>query len=635
MIRKLMGATSALAAKYHEAPMLRVKVAAGELPPVEERLPEEPKVLKPIAIAEPEIGRYGGTLRVFATDNLPWGDLLESPERGSYLLRMEMNGEIVPDILEGYEVSNDEKTFTLYLRKGMKWSDGYPFTADDFLFKYEDMIKNNMVNTWSVDEPLKAIKKIDDYTVRFEMKEPYPKFPLTLIGWRGSEWVRFAPKHYLKKWHIKYNPKADELAKKEGFNHWWEAFNHHQEVAPTGDINKPTLQPWVFKKRTSTVRVFERNPYFYAVDEAGNQLPYIDRIVSTIVDSEVYQMKVISGEADVAFANLSFDNYPLYKENEEEGGYQVVLLPGMMGSNAPYFINLNHPDPVKRKIFQDIRFRQALSLAINREEINDTVFFDQGVPRQATIPSIARYYKPEWGEKHPYAKYDPDEANRLLDEMGLTERDKDGFRKRPDGKTLLLIVEFPTGGMWTPPIAAHELVKEYWEYVGLKVLLKPEEPSLLAQRRQAGVYDILSELESFPLEFYFHMMSPGAHIERWAPKWFQWLEAKQAIKEGKQTLENLGGKLPGEEPPEEIKEFYDLQVKRAHSRYGSKEYMELCRKTFDFYAKKVVQIGTVGLVPNCYIAKKNLANVPTKILPFAENAYETSMYSAKFLFFKQ
>jgi len=630
----LMGATSALAVKYNEAPMLRVKVAAGEIPPIEERLPDEPKVLEPLGVSEPEIGQYGGTARVFATDNLPWGDLLESPERGSYLLRMREDGQIVPDILKGYEVSDDEKIFTLYLRKGMKWSDGYPFTADDFLFKYEDMGMNEKVETWwASDEPLKEIEKIDDYTVRFEFKEPFPKFLLTLIGWRGSEWMRFAPKHYLKKWHIKYNPKADELAKEEGYEHWWEAFNHHQEVAPAGDINKPTLQPWMFKAFTGTARAFERNPYFYAVDSAGNQLPYIDRIVSTIVDSEVYQMKIIAGEADVAFSNTSFENYPLYKENEEKGGYRVVQIPGMTGSNAPYFINLNHPDPVMRKIFQDVKFRRALSLAINREEINDTVFFGLGVPRQATIVATARYYKPEWGEEHPYARYDPDEANRLLDEIGLTERDKDGFRKGPDGKTLLLIVEYPTA--WAPPTTVQERVKEYWENVGLKVLLKPEEPSLVSERREAGVYDILSELESFPLEFYFHMMSPSASFDRAAPKWTMWLNAKQAIEEGKQTLEGFGGKLPGEEPPEEIKEFYDIQVKRYHSRYGSKEYMELCRKTFDFYAKELVQIGTVGLVPSCYIANKSLGNVPARYFPSSEGLYEVANYLAKFLFFKQ
>ncbi|GAH31514.1 unnamed protein product, partial [marine sediment metagenome] len=226
---------------------------------------------------------------------------------------------------------------------------------------------------------------------------------------------------------------------------------------PTGDINKPTLQPWMFKEFTFTYRVFERNPYYYAVDQAGNQLPYIDKIVSTIVDTEVYQMKVIAGEADVAWCETHFANYPLYKENEEEGGYRTILMPGIKGSEVAYALNLNHPDPIMRKIFQDIRFRRALSLAINREEINDTVYFGFAVPRQATIIPTARYYKEEWGEKHPYARYDPDEANRLLDEMGLTERDKDGFRKRPDGKTALLIIEYGAD-LGQTRTTVHELV---------------------------------------------------------------------------------------------------------------------------------------------------------------------------------
>jgi len=629
----LLGTTTALA--YNEAPMLRTRVAAGELPPVEERLPEEPKVLEPLGVSEPEIGQYGGTARVFATDNLPWGDLLEQPERGSYLLRMNMDGEIVPDILKGYEVSNDEKIFTLYLRKGMKWSDGHPLTADDFLFKYEDMGKNEKVETWwASGEPLKALKKIDDYTVRFEFEKPFPRFVLSLVDWRGSEWMRCAPKHYLKKWHIKYNPKADELAKEEGYDHWWEAFNHHQEVAPAGDINKPTLQPWMFKEFTSTHRVFVRNPYFYAVDSAGNQLPYIDGIVSTIVDLEVYQMKIIAGEADVAFVSTSLENYPLYKENEDEGGYRTVLIPGINGSEAGYTINQNHPDPVMRKIFQDVKFRRALSLAINREEINDTVYFGLGVPRQGTILPSCRYYKEEWGKA--YAQYEPDQANRLLDEMGLTQRDKDGFRKRPDGKTLLLIIEHASGLAGTSA-TVHELVKEYWEAVGLKVLLKPEEYSLFAERVDDPDHEIMAFPISNAQEFYNYMSggpwNPCAY--GWASSWNIWLSADHSIRVGTKTLKDFEGeKLPGEEPPEEIKELFDVATKRFESRYGSKEYMELSQKIYDFHATTVYIIGTVGMAPTCFMAAESMGNVPTEYFPTAEENASLN-YLTKFLFFRQ
>jgi len=622
----LLGAT---AFAYQEAPMLKVKVAAGEIPPLEERLPDEPAVLGPLAVSEPEIGQYGGTAHVFATSIYPWGDMLEQPERGSYLLRMNMDGKIVPDMAKGYEISDDGKVFTLYLRKGMKWSDGYPFTADDFVFKMEDMAWNDKVVTWwDSDEPVQEIKKIDDYTVRWEFTEPCPRFPLTLVDWRGSEWMRFAPKHYLKKWHIKYNPKADELAKEEGYGHWWEAFNYHQEVAPTNDINKPTLEPWMFKEFTSSLKVFERNPYYHVVDQAGNQLPYIDRIVSTVVDTEVYHMKIMTGEADVAYAGTSLENYPLYKENEEKGGYRIVLLPGIQGSEIGYPINQNVSDPVTRKIYQDIRFRQALSLAINREEINDSLYFGLGVPRQATVLPSCRYYKEEWGKA--YGQYDPDEANRLLDEMGLTERDKNGFRKGPDGKTFIIVINIAE-----KTSANLELVKEYWEDVGLKVVPKPGPRDWTDPDHPIFEYAI-----SNTQEFYNYMsggfakFGPGDGSVGWAYAWGQWLDAKEQIKKGVKTLEYFGGELPGEEPPEEIKEHWDNVIKRYNSEYGSQEYMELSEKVYDFMAKKLYVIGTVGMVPTVFIVKKNMGNVPAEYFPTAEERGSLN-YLTKFLFFKQ
>ncbi|TKJ47299.1 hypothetical protein CEE34_04310 [Candidatus Aerophobetes bacterium Ae_b3a] len=267
----LLGITSALAVTYNEAPMLRVLVAAGELPPVEERLPDEPKVKEVVE----EIGQYGGTLHAFGTSYSSEGDDM-AVSRGdtAFLLDMTMDGSIVPDLAKGYELSDDAKTFTLYLREGAKWSDGYPFTADDILFQFEDMLWMDEVQTWNAFKNVGKIEKIDDYTVHFGMDQPNPAMPVKMSSEIGNGIYCFAPKHYLEKWHIKYNPKADELAKEEGFDHWWEAFNYHQWFAPTRDLNKPTMSSWVPKEYTGTTKVFERNPYFYQVDEEGNQLPY-------------------------------------------------------------------------------------------------------------------------------------------------------------------------------------------------------------------------------------------------------------------------------------------------------------------------------------------------------------------------
>ena len=623
----------AASGEFNEAPMLAAMVAAGDLPPLPDRLPEEPAVLWPFAVDNPEIGKYGGTIQVFAVDNNPWGDLLEETERGSYIFRTNEDGEILPDLIRDYEVSADETVFTLHLRKGMKWSDGAPFVADDFVFMWKDMALNEEVKSWfNNDEPLERIVKVDDYTLRYEFKVPYPTFVLNAVSWRGGDWMRFAPKHYLEKWHIEYNEDANELAKSEGFENWWEAFNHHWQVAPSNDIEKPMVQPWVFEEFTSTYRTFVRNPYYYAVDRAGNQLPYIDRVVSSIVDPEVYNLKIMSGEADLAFMNTSFQNYPLYKENEEQGGYRVVLIPGMTGAAVAYHLNQNHSDPVQRELYQDVRFRRALSTAINRDEINESVYFGVATPRQATIPSAASYYKPEWGEDHPYAGYDPAAANRLLDEIGLTERDGDGFRKRSDGKTVQLIVGY-SSGISGAEETVHELIKEYWEEIGLKVLLKPEEYAIYFERVQAGEHDVIGTAEGFEHEFKYFIVSP--ETIRFGPLWHQWLRANQSVQEGKTTLADYeGGTLPGEEPPQKIKDFYDLQARKYASRYRSPEYMALSEEIFDWYAEETVLIGTVGMVPTPLVAADNLGNVNVEVFWSAAGLYESGNYLSKFLFFK-
>ena len=625
----LLGITSALAVTYNEAPMLRVKVAAGELPPVEERLPEEPKVVEPVE----EIGQYGGTLHTFAINNLPWQDLTESPEVGSaWLLEMTMDGEIVPDLAKGYELSDDAKSLTLYLRKGAKWSDGYPFTADDVVFMFEDLHWNDKVETWNVVQAVRRVKKIDDYTVRFEMDEPFPGILVTLVTWMGSEWISFQPKHYLKKWHTKYNPDANELAKKEGFDNWWECFHYHHWYAPATDINKPTMMPWRFEQFTDTVKVFERNPYFYQVDKEGNQLPYVDRIISTISNVEVYQMKVIAGEADVAVTQTLVENYPLYKENEEKGGYRVAKVPGIAASTGTFFLNQNHPDPFLRGIFQDVRFRQALSLAINREEINNMVFFGLGVPTQATALPSCTYFKEEWARA--YAQYNPEEANRLLDEVGLTGRDKDGFRTGPDGKSILLLVERTE--VWKIPVTIFELVEEYWKDVGLKVRIKTLSHALFDERCAALDHVIVAHPFVTTGEV-ANYAGPGRGLpgNKWCPAWAAWLSADEAVRTGRQKLEDFkDGKLPGEEPPEEIKQVNQWARQRGSTRFGSKEYRELSVKIYDFIAENLYSIGTVGLVPQLYIAKKDIGNIP-KVFPLTEEDPSGLFNEAQQLFWKQ
>ena len=276
----------------------------------------------------------------------PWNDLTgESVDNGSSnLLQFTPDGGIIPDLALSYELADDAKSMMLTLRKGAKWSDGEPFTADDIVFVFEDMHWHPDVETWAILSGVTRVTKIDDYHVRYEMDAPYPVLEVQLSAWPGSQWVSFHPKHYLKKWHINHNADANKVAKEEGFEDWTRAFHYHFWWNPKTDIEQPTMLPWKFTDFTTAVRTYERNPYYFQVDAEGKQLPYIDTVVSTLVDPETYQLKAVSGEADIAFMNTSVDNWTLYKQNESSGGYTVIGVPGVLSADFGLALNQNHDD---------------------------------------------------------------------------------------------------------------------------------------------------------------------------------------------------------------------------------------------------------------------------------------------------
>jgi len=589
--------------EYNESPMLAALVSRGELPPVDERLP-----LEPLVNVAPEIGRYGGTARSLARNSFHDGDLYGWFQTAN-TLELSPEQKLSPGIAKGFEMSADLKTLTLFLREGMKWSDGEPFTADDYIFRYQDLAMNpDMPWGYRAKDPIASMTAVDDYTLRLRFSESSPRALIGMTGENGADWNRIRPKHFLKNWHIDYNPDANDLAKEEGFDNWGQALAHHGNWNPVMDPNVPTLRPWVLRQESTTTRLYERNPYWYAVDTAGNQLPYIDRVQATLVDGETYKLKVLSGE--VTWAKFpAYDDFTLYKQNEESGDYKVLVLTGTFGGMHTYHVNQNHEEPVLGEVLQDLRFRRALSLAINREEMNETLYNGMGVPRQVTVNPDVSYYKPEWGEEHPYAEYDPDQANRLLDEMGLTERDRDGFRKLPNGETINLIVV--SYGIW---IAAEgeELVKEYWGDVGLKSNLKLVEPNFFWDYRGTTEWVIFSERATGTDEFYTD--GDAGRIgnplgENWGALWSQYLQAKREIEiTGSKTLSDFGGAMPGEEPPAIVMELWDNLMKAHYSVFGSEDYMDGYTRGFEIFAEQLWVIGTVGLVPDIRVVKNNVGN---------------------------
>ena len=621
----MLGVTSALAVKYNESPMLRVKVAAGELPPIEERLPEDPIVIQPIE----KIGQYGGTARVLSAV------YAGAPGDGVYFQGMEPLVRIdqdfktmVPNVAKKWEFSEGGKTLTLYLRK-IKWSDGVPFTADDIMFWYEDIVLNDELTPikpgwFTVEGELGTVEKVDNHTVRFRFAVPYPTVMLSLAHYVGMTPIT-QPKHYLKQFHTKYNPKADELAKEHGFDFWYQYFGNRSK-SNWGMPMQPDL-PGIYAFRLVKEHVdtlwFERNPYYWKVDPEGNQLPYIDGFITTWVGNvEVYNAKIIAGEADFALRSTSLANYSLYKENEKKGDYRVLLWPGVYGGAPRYNLNLTDKDPVLRGLFQDVRLRRAVSLAINREEINDTLWFGKAEPCQFTVIPEALYYEPEFAKS--FAEYDLEKANQLLDEMGLKWDKNHEYRLRPDGEKLRWVLEYNVLVWGELVTKTNEMVKEYLKEIGIQLVIKEISGEL--QWVRAPSNDISMGLWSgdraadplFTTEPYgFLPMRLGGEATM-APEWARWY-----LTQGKE----------GEEPPEEIKKLYQWWEKMQLTM-DEKERIELGKKICASQAENLWSIGTVGMPPMPVLVKNDLRNVPER-MPYGWAFLYTAWIPPAQFFFEQ
>ena len=470
----------------HEAPALAAMVADGTLPPLEERLPVNPMVVEP----EESIGQYGGT----------WHAGLRGGSDNAWLFRTIAYEPLVrwtrdwtgiqPNVAESWEVNEDATEFTFKLREGMKWSDGEPFTADDIVFWYEDVLMNEELtptpNDWFLagGEP-GVVEKIDDYTVKFSFAAPYGAFLLKLASADMIE-ITSTPRHYMEQFHADYNPEAAAQAEEAGFDSWVSYFENINEGGCCGyynDADLPVLWPWdltVGYGENTTQITAERNPYYWKVDTEGNQLPYIDSVVYDVGnDVEVLVLKAMNGEIDYQDRHINaFNNKAVFVDNMEQGGYVLTNQVPADSNVMEISLNLVHPDPVKQEIFTNKDFRIGLSHAINRQEIIDLIFVGQGEPWQAAPLPESPYYNERLGTQ--YLEYDVDLANEYLDKAGYTERDADGFRLGPDGNRISFLIDVPTVNVQMIDIL--ELVEGYWAEVGVEMKANVIDRALGQQR---------------------------------------------------------------------------------------------------------------------------------------------------------
>lgn len=609
----LIGSSVALAApgRYPpEPPLLRTDVDINQMPALADRLPDHPRVIDLAGMGR-EPGRYGGTMRMLMGDQR---DIRAISIYGyTRLVVFDTAGKIVPDILEKVEVE-EGRIFTLHLRKGHKWSDGWPFTSEDFRYFWEDMANNERLSPGGppmqlfVDGEVAKFEVVDETTVRFSWSKPNPSFLPALAGAQPLE--IFVPAHYLRQFHQRYaDPiRLGAIIRQERVKDWGALHDRMARSYRPENPELPMLGPWIPRtKPPAEFFVFDRNPYFHRVDERGWQLPYVDRITISIGTASLIPAKVGAGGSDLQARYLRFDNYTFLKEGEERGNYTVRLWERGEGAYVAIFPNLNVKDPSWRAVLRDVNVRRALSVGINRRDINQVIFFGLAHEGANTIiPGSALYdskYDAAW------AQYDPALANQLLDAAGLAKRDDDGIRLLPDGRRAEITIE--TAGNSTEETDILELVAYDWEKIGIKLFVRATQTDLLRRSVSSGnammsVWPGIDNAIPGP-DMAPDGLSPSNSMQFQWPQWGQFVET--------------GGQV-GEKPDlPAAQELIDLQ-QRWRQSVTTEERQAIWQRMLQINADEVFTIGIVNRASQPVVVSNHLKNVPdVGIFSFEPGAY--------------
>ncbi len=592
------------ASKYNEAPDLAELVKAGTLPKVEDRLPEEPYVIQ----AE-TVGQYGGVWRRGFTGPGDYNNYTRVVYDGLVIFSTD-GTEVQPKIALGWENSDDYSTWTIKLRKGAKWSDGEPFTADAITWWYENVLLNKditpSVGKWmrNQDGTVAKVEKVDDYAVKFTFSNPNTLFLYELANQDGGDrtYAPFMPGHYLKQFHPAFTPQADidKVVAEAGFKTWIELFA--SKNAPSENPDRPTMTAWHAATRISE-KIFslKRNPYYIGVDQAGNQLPYIDEVRFTFFENaQALNLAAIAGELDQQDRHINLMNYPVLKENETKGLYRVASYPTFGGTDASVIFNMSYiKDPELVKLIQNRDFRLALNYAVDRNQIIESAFMGLGEAR-AAVPAPNHPYYPGDEVAHPaYLEYKPDEANALLDKIGLDKKNAEGFRLYP-GTDKPVIVELAVVAAFGPWPDVATLVSQNWEAVGIKTLVQVRERALEFQLRASN--DVITEIwnqdtSGFPFTG-APKYDPRAALHWWA---------------GYATWYSTDGK-EGVEPTAEVKKMVDI-INNARTAQPDQQ-VTMAKELFTTWVDQAFEVPIVGLTPmvqGVAVINPKLKNIPEKM----------------------
>jgi peptide/nickel transport system substrate-binding protein len=610
--------TAQLPKSFKEAPQLAELVKAGTLPPVAERVSLDPLVIKPVH----EIGKYGGTWRRGFTGPADGWNGIRAAGHDNLLFWSWDKTQIVPNIARGWELQDGGKTLVLTLRRGMKWSDGQPFTADDILFWWEDLYQNKelLPSGWpemSINGKPGSIQKVDEVTVRYSFPDPYFYFPSLMAGNKpaggGQAMVRqdgqgvagYAPAHYLKQFHPKYVSQSalDQQVADGKFDNWVNLFKFKNDWCLNPELPVVTAWKTVTPINTPTWTL-ERNPYSIWVDTDGNQLPYIDRVQLTLAENlEVLNLRAIAGEYDYQSRHIDIGKVPVLLENQQKGNYKLYLDPADHGSDLALTPNQNYlGDPEIARLLQEVDFRRALALGIDRDQLNEAFWLGLGTPSSVVPPDDNVYFPgPEY--RTMWHVHDPTQANELLDKLGLNQKDGEGYRLRADGKGRLRLEVTAYGGQFVQATQISEMIRRHWKTIGIDMQVNEIERGLGQNRMLSGEVqffafplddsgDILQSLQTLPLQRH-----PWNRIGQAYGEWY------------------ASGGAQGMEPPPRMKQA--LEMFRKAVGVPDEERIRLGKEIWKIIAEDVWHISTVGVsaaAAGVRVAKTNLGNVPARQL---------------------
>jgi len=577
----------------------------GDLPPLADRLPSEPLVVVPYA----SIGQYGGTLDVLSNATEAGTSDVLSVRHVNLVRYSDDLQTIVPNIAKAWEWNDDFTQLTFMLREGHKWSDGAPFTSADVKFWHDNLMLDTNIFESPKDYVLVGGEQMtvdapDATTVIFNLPAPKPGL---LAHFATSFAQGFQPMHFLGQFHPAINEGADALAAELGFENGYEVIQAYygssdwtdtpspllslpEKVASLPADVVPTLESHIYISDTTEGRQLVANPFFHQVDTTGQQLPYISRMDELYInDNEVRILKLINGEVDYKSQSVRLESAPILLENQEKGGYAIQLKPTV--SMPAFSFNLTSPDAGKAEVFGNLRFREAMSLAINRDELNEVAFFGQGTPSQIQpFNPQPDFMDTKWNSH--MAAYDPDMANAKLDEIGMMDTDGDGFRELPNGDTLVLNMQFSTQGIAGNVV---ELVGQYWADVGVQTTVKEITPDEYRSAQSSNQLDVGLWQYGAPLAIHsglnsFFRAPFGTYFEhRTGMLWGEWLDS---------------GGTAGVEPPQFVKDLADTIDAFQSASPGSDDQAALANALVEGFVGNMVMIGTVSSPEPVYASNK-------------------------------